>query len=271
MKLNTRPSLLLVYAILFMIFLYGPVLLMPLFSFNDSTFATFPLKGFTTRHYGEMVTNTSMMLSLKNSFVVGLTVSLISTAIALPAAMALTRYRVPGGESILSAMMLPLVVPSIVLSVALLVIILRFLGLQLSLWTVGAGHILICIPFSMTVLMSRLEGFDKSLEEASRDLGENGWMTFWRVTFPLAMPGIFSSLLLCFITSFDEFVIAFFLTGTENTLPVFLFSQLRFPNKLPGTLALGSTILLGSALLVVAAELLRRRGVQSGNPGDLQP
>jgi len=168
-------------------------------------------------------------------------------------------------------MMLPLVVPSIVLSVALLVIILRFLGLQLSLWTVGAGHILICIPFSMTVLMSRLEGFDKSLEEASRDLGENGWMTFWRVTFPLAMPGIFSSLLLCFITSFDEFVIAFFLTGTENTLPVFLFSQLRFPNKLPGTLALGSTILLGSALLVVAAELLRRRGVQSGNPGDLQP
>jgi spermidine/putrescine transport system permease protein len=83
------------------------------------------------------------------------------------------------------------------------------------------------------------------------------------------MPGVVSSLLLCFITSFDEFVIAFFLTGTENTLPVYLFSQLRFPNKLPGTLALGSVILVGSAVLVVAAELLRKLGVQSTNPGDV--
>jgi spermidine/putrescine transport system permease protein len=90
-----------------------------------------------------------------------------------------------------------------------------------------------------------------------------------RVTLPLAAPGVISSLLLCFIISFDEFVVAFFLTGTENTLPVYLFSQLRFPNKLPGTLALGSAILLGSALLVVAAELLRKLGVQSAKPGDL--
>ena len=108
--------------------------------------------------------------------------------------------------------------------------------------------------------MSRLEGFDKSLEEASRDLGENGWMTFRRVTLPLAMPGVISSLLLSFIVSFDEFVLAFFLAGTDPTLPVFLFSQLRFPNKLPGTLALGSLILVGSAFLVVAAEMVRRRG-----------
>ena len=168
--------------------------------------------------------------------------------------------RLARGGPVLSAMMLPLVIPSIVIAVALLVIILRFLHLDLSLWTVGAGHILLCIPFSMTVLMSRLEGFDKSLEEASRDLGENAWMTFVRVTLPLAAPGVIS---------FDEFVVAFFLTGTENTLPVYLFSQLRFPNKLPGTLALGSAILLGSALLVVAAELLRKLGVQSAKPGDL--
>ncbi len=264
-----RPSTLLLYAIGFMVFLYGPVLLMPVFSLNDSTFATFPLKGFTTRHYGDMWANTSMLLSLKYSLAVAITVSLIATAIGLPASIALTRYRLPGGGPVLGAMMLPLVIPSIVIAVALLVIILRFLQIDLSLWTVGAGHVLLCIPFSMTVLMSRLEGFDKSLEEASRDLGENAWMTFLRVTLPLAMPGVISSLLLCFIISFDEFVIAFFLTGTENTLPVFLFSQLRFPNKLPGTLALGSAILAGSAILVVAAELLRKLGVQSGKPGDL--
>ena len=96
----------------------------------------------------------------------------------------------------------------------------------------------------MLVLISRLEGFDKSLEEASLDLGENAWMTFWRVTFPLAWPGIVSSLLLCFIASFDEFVLAFFLSGNEATLPVFIWSQLRFPARLPGVLALGSCILL---------------------------
>lgn len=260
---------LLCYAIGFMIFLYGPVMLIPVFSLNDGTFATFPLKGFTMRHYGDMLGNASMILSLKNSLVVGVFVSITATAIGLPAAMALTRYRLPGGAPVLGAMMLPLIIPSIVIAVALLVIILRFLGIDLSLWTVAAGHLLLCIPFSMMVLMSRLEGFDKSLEEASRDLGHTAWMTFVRVTLPLAMPGVVSSLLLCFIISFDEFVVAFFLTGTETTLPVYLFSQLRFPNRLPGTLALGSVILVGSVALVVAAELLRKSGVQSSKPGDL--
>jgi spermidine/putrescine transport system permease protein len=258
-----------IYAVAFIAFIYGPVLLMPLFSLNDSTFATFPLAGFTLRHYGEMFQNQSMMAAVLNSLKIAVIVSLLSTALAVPASLALTRYKLPGGGPIVGFMMLPLVIPSIVIAVALLVIILKFLGIQLSLWTVAAGHILICIPFSMTVLMARLEGFDPSLEEASRDLGCSGWTTFWRVTFPLAMPGVISSLLLGFIISFDEFVIAFFLTGTENTLPVYLYSQLRFPNKLPGTLALGTLILCGSAILVIIAEVIRKRGVQSGNPGDI--
>jgi spermidine/putrescine transport system permease protein len=267
--MKARFDLLPLYAVLFMVFLYGPMLLMPLFSFNDSTFATFPLKGFTTRHYVEMAENTSMLEALRNSLMLGIGVSITATAVAVPASLALTRYRVPGGGPILSFMMLPLVVPSIVLAVALLVIVLNILNIPLSLWTVAAGHLMICIPFAMTVLMSRLEGFDRSLEEASGDLGASGFSTFRRITLPLAMPGVISSLLLCFIISFDEFVIAFFLTGTETTLPVFLFSQLRFPNRLPGTLALGSLILIGSALLVVLAEVLRRRGAPSSNPGDI--
>ncbi|SPH17258.1 Inner membrane ABC transporter permease protein YdcV [Defluviimonas aquaemixtae] len=264
-----RLDLLPVYAVFFVLFLYGPMLLMPLFSFNDANFATFPLKGFTARHYAGMGSNTSMLTALENSLIVGVAVSVVATALALPAALALTRYRVPGGGAILSFMMLPLVVPSIVLAVGLLVVVLRVLGVPLSLWTVAAGHLMLCIPFGMTVLMSRLEGFDRSLEEASRDLGAGGWDTFRRVTLPLAAPGVISSLLLCFIISFDEFVISFFLTGTDNTLPVFLFSQLRFPNRLPGTLALGSLILVGSAALVILAEIVRKRGVASDNPGDL--
>lgn len=264
-----QPRSLYIYAVFFMIFLYGPILLAPVFSFNDSIFATFPLKGLTTRHYIEMAANVGMIQALKNSLIVAMVSSIIATAVSVPAAIALTRYKLPGAGAILTAMSAPLVIPAIIFGVALLIIILRFLGLELSLWTIAASHVFICIPFAMTVLISRLEGFDKSLEEASRDLGEGAWMTFLRVTLPLAMSGIVSSLLLCFITSFDEFVLAFFLSGTEPTLPVYLFGQLRFPNKLPGMLALGSTILFVSAILIILAEILRRRGVPSNSPGDI--
>ena len=112
------------------------------------------------------------------------------------------------------------------------------------------------------MLVSRFEGFDKSLEEVSLDLGENGWMTFWRVTFPLALPGIVSSLLLSFMVSFDDFLIAYFLAGSDVTLPIYIWGQLRFPYKLPSVLALGALILLASTVLVVFAEWVRSRGLE---------
>ncbi len=252
------------YAIFFVVLLYGPVLLLPMFSFNESIYIAFPLKAFTTRWYAEMVHNPSLMAALRNSLKVGVSVAFISTALGLLAAKAVTRYRLPAQGPIVGMIMIPLVVPSIILGVALLVILRKVFDVPLSLWTIGAGHVLICTPFAMLVLISRLEGFDKSLEEASLDLGESAWSTFWRVTFPLALPGIVSSLLLTFTESLDEFVIAFFLAGNESTLPLFIWSQLRFPNKLPGVLALGSCILVLSFIVVVLAEMVRRRGVQSG-------
>jgi spermidine/putrescine transport system permease protein len=138
-------------------------------------------------------------------------------------------------------------------------------GLPLSLTAVTAGHVMLCTPFATAVLISRLEGFDRALEEASRDLGEGAWGTFRRVTLPLAAPGIVASLLLCFTISFDEFVLAFFLSGTDQTLPVFLYSQLRFPQRLPQTLALGTLILAASTVVVVEAEWLRRRGARGAS------
>jgi spermidine/putrescine transport system permease protein len=252
-----------VFAVLFVIFLYGPVLLLPLFSFNDAPFAIFPLKGFTLNSYNQLFANSGMLKALKNSVTVGVCVSVVSTMLGLLSAMAAVRYRLPGKKPVLATIMLPLVVPVIILAIALLIILRQFLDVDLSLWTVVAGHVLLCVPFSMLVLMARLEGFDKGLEEASADLGENGWMTFWRVTFPLALPGVVSSLLMCFTISFDEFVMAFFLSSTNQTLPVYLYSQLRFPQRLPSTLALGSSILFASTVIVVLSEWLRRRGVQS--------
>ena len=254
-----------IYGLAFIVFLYGPLLLLALFSFNDSIIAAFPLKGLTFKAYGAMANNPALHHALWNSLRVGFTVAVLSTFLGLLAAMAVTRYRLPGSAPVVGLIMVPLVIPVIILGIGLLIVIRKMLGLDLGLWAVASGHILLCVPFSMLTLVSRLEGFDKSLDEASADLGEKPLMTFWRVTLPLALPGIVSSLLLCFTVSFDEFVLAVFLSGTEATLPVYLWGTLRFPNQLPGMLALGTTILVVSTLIVVTSELVRRRGMQPGD------
>lgn len=254
-----RNYWLLGYAVLYLAFLYVPVLFLPLFSFNDSVFIAFPLSGFTTKWYAQMLADEAMHTALWNSLKVGSVVALISTVLGLLAAKALTRYRLPGSGAVLGFTSLPLFIPDIVLGISLL-ILLNTLHVPLSLMSVATGHVLICTPFAITVLMSRFESFDRSLEEASLDLGESAWMTFWRVTFPLALPGIVSSLLLTFIVSFDEFLIAYFLTGTNATLPVYIWGQLRFPYKLPGVLALGALIVVVSCVLVAIAEWARGIG-----------
>ena len=259
--MTKRIDFLPLYAVLFLIFLYGPVLLLPLFSFNDNIYVTLPLKGFTLKWYENLLANSSLQAAIWASIKVGVGVASISTVLGLMAARAMTRYRLPFRRSIYALIMLPLVIPYMVIGVSSLVILRRALDVDLSLWTVGLSHVLITVPLSMLVLMARMEGFDRSLEEASRDLGDSAWTSFRRVTLPLVMPGIVSSLLLCFITSFDEYLLAFFLAGSETTLPIFIFGSLRFPAKIPDVLALGSLILMVSIVLVVFAEWLRRRGV----------
>lgn len=157
-------------------------------------------------------------------------------------------------------MMLPLVAPLLVFGVALLILLNR-VGIPLSLFTVGIGHVLICTPFAIATLIPRFEGFDASIEEASADLGENGWWTFWRVTFPMVFPGILASLMLTFTISFDEVIMAFFLAGTEATLPLHIWNQLRFPERLPVVLAFSTIIIALSFVVVFASLWLARIGV----------
>lgn len=256
-----------VYALIYLAFLYIPVLFLPLFSFNDAIYIAFPLKGFTTQWYGQMLTNEPMHAALMNSVKVGLATALIATLFGIFGAKAVTRFRIPGQKPVVAVIMLPLVIPGIILGVALLILVSR-LGIPLSLYTVTLGHILISIPFSMATLIARFEGFDKSMEEAAADLGDNAWWTFWRVTFPMVFPGVLASFLLCFTISFDEFIMAFFLAGTEPTLPIFIWNQLRFPQKLPGVLALGACILVVSFVVVFFSQWLRRRGAaDTSTPG----
>jgi spermidine/putrescine transport system permease protein len=252
------------YALGFTLLLYGPILFIPLFSFNSGLFARFPLQEFTLGWYAELWTRDRVFAALSNSLQVGVTVSVVSTVLAVPAAKALALRRLPGKGPILGFMMLPLVVPGLIFGVALLVVISR-LGVPLSLWTVGLGHLVICLPFAIAILLPRFEGANRSLEEASADLGENGWWTFWRVTFPMIRPAVLASLLLTFTVSFDEFILAFFLSGTDLTLPMYIWNQLRFPQAFPSLLAL-STLILGVsfAMAFVGFRLARVGGDLSG-------
>ena len=254
-----------VYAIAYLAFLYLPVAVLPVFSFNDSQYVTFPLKGFTLKWYHQLADSYGLLNALGNSVRVGVAVSILSTVLGIFAAKAFTRYRMRGRGGLIGFIMVPLVIPEIILGISLLMTF-SLSEVRLSLITVGIGHLLLCVPFSMLVLISRMEGFDSSMEEAARDLGENAWGAFWRVTFPIMLPGIVASLLLTFTISFDEFVLAFFLAGSESTLPILIWSQLRFPEKLPSVLSLGAIIVVLSMLVVLAAELTRRRGVQLTPP-----
>jgi spermidine/putrescine transport system permease protein len=251
------------YAIFYILLLYAPIALIPLFSFNDSVYAAFPWRGFTLQWYQVLAGSEGLQQSLVNSLIVGTVTALLSTAVGLFAAKATTRHAFKGRRLVVGAIVAPLAIPTVVLAVAMLSLF-SLAGIPLSLATVIFGHFLICVPFSYGVLVSRFEGLNPDLESASADLGENPFWTFWRVTFPLAFPGIVSSLLLSFTISFDEFILAFFLSSNSPTLPVFMWSQMRFPDRLPMVLALATILLSVSACLVVVSQLLRHKNSRTG-------
>jgi spermidine/putrescine transport system permease protein len=247
------------YAALYIVFLYLPVALLPLFSFNDAATASFPLHGFTTRWYAALAEEPTLADALVNSLIVGVSAAFIATVLGFCAARAITRYRFRGQKPAQAVIMAPLFLPEIIVAVSLLVVLL-WLGLELSLATVVLGHVLACLPYAVTVLIASFEGFDVSLEEASSDLGEGPLMTLWRVTLPVVMPGIVSAFIVSFTISLDEFVLAFFLCGDEPTLPIYIWGQLRFAAKLPIVMALGTLMLLASLVLLCVSEAIRRRG-----------
>ncbi|MFQ5547715.1 MAG: ABC transporter permease subunit [Woeseia sp.] len=250
-----------VYVVIYLLFLYIPSMMLPIFSFNDSVQMVLPLKGFTLDWYLGIPERPGLLEALGNSFKLAIPVAIASTTLATIAAKALTRYRMPGQGLAMGFILLPMVMPGIILAVGLLVLALA-VNVQLSLWTIGVAHVVMNVPFSTLVIRARLEGFAKSVEESAQDLGENAWVTFWRVTFPLILPGIGACLILSFTASFDEFLYALFLGGNEVTLPVYMWTQVRFPQTLPTILALGTCIFLGSVLLIGTAEWLRRMGTQ---------
>ena len=248
-----------VYAATFAVLLYLPILLIPLFSFNSGVYVRFPLEGFTLAWYWDLFERDPLIRAFWNSVQVACVVSVLSTLIAVPAALAIARYRMPGKAPAVSFIMLPLVLPGLIMGVALLTLMNR-MGVQLSLVTVTIGHMVICLPYAISVLLPRFVGFNRSLEEASADLGEPPLRTFWRVTLPCNYPGILACLLMTFTISFDEFFMAFFLSGASSTLPMYIWGQLRFPQDFPSLLALSTLILVVSFVLIFISLRLARIG-----------
>lgn len=248
------------YALIYLVFLYAPIILLPLFAFNASTIIAFPLKGFTTEWFVELTKVKALHDAVKNSIFIAVVTALLATGLGICAARAAARYHFPGKRGIMGAIMLPLVLPEIIVAVSLLVVFLG-IGMRLTSWTVIMGHTLICTPFAIAILNSAFQNLDMSMEEAALDLGETRWSTFRLVTLPLVMPGIISALLISFTISLDEFIIAFFLTGSEPTLPVYLWGQLRFPQRIPVVMALGTILVVLSIVLLTTAEYFRRRGI----------
>jgi spermidine/putrescine transport system permease protein len=248
-----------VYFTGFLVFLYLPIALLVLFSFNNSPVLVFPLKGFTTRWYEQLLQAGELKNAVVNSLVLGLVSSLVATILGTMAAIGIVRFNFRGKGVFLGIASLPLVIPYVVLGVALLILF-NQLGVHLSLLTVGLGHVIINVPFVMLVVAARLAGFDNSLEEAAMDLGANYWVTLARVTLPIAMPALLASFLMCFTTSFDEFALSFFLIGNETTLPIYLYSQLRFPSRLPLVVTLAAIIMVASIVVIIFSEWLRRFG-----------
>lgn len=257
--MKNAPSLR-AYAIGYLVFLYAPILLLPVFAFNDSKIIAFPLSGFTTTWFSEMWADAQVWTALKNSLTIAGSSAVLATTFGIFAARASQRYRFPGKGAAMGLIMLPLVLPEMIVAMSLLVVLLA-IGVPLSIFTVILGHVLICTPFAVAILTSGFQSLDRSLEEAAYDLGETPFSTFRLIILPLVMPGIISSLLICFTISLDEFIIAYFLSGADTVLSAYIYSQFRFPARVPAMLALGTILVLVSICLLTIAEYFRRRGI----------
>ena len=239
------------YFLFVLVILFLPILLLVIFSFNDSTNLVFPLRGFTLKHYSGLMENRELLRALRTSILLGLGTSLVSTILGTMGAIAVVRFNFPGKGFFTALATLPLVIPYVILGVSLL-LLLSSLNIGLSAWAAGLAHVVISVPYAMLIIASRLAGFPNNLEEAAMDLGSSYWGALFRVTSPISFPALVAAFLISFTISFDEFAISNFLVGTQPTLPVYLYSQLRFPTRLPLVVALSA--------LMLAAEWLRRLG-----------
>ena len=238
------------WAALVYFFLFAPIILLVLFSFNANQFGTLPITGWTTHWYSQAFNDFQIQDAVKATIQVALEVTAVSTVVGTAAAFPLVRSNLPFRSGIRAALTLPIMIPGLLIGVSLLTFFTSVLHVQLSNQTAVIGQSVYTTPFVILVVAARLEGFDRLLERAASDLGANGWQRMRYVVLPLIGPAIIAGALFAFTLSLDEFVITLFLIGGGNTLPIYIYTQVKF-GITPEVNAI-ATLLIAASLTVSA-------------------
>lgn len=238
--------------------LYLPIIILFVFSLNANTTLSFPLKGFTLDWYERLLETPALLTAVKNSLIVAVASSVAATVLGTMLAILLSRFNFRGRGVLTGLAVMPLIVPYIVLAVSLLVLF-TALGIERSLLTVGVAHAVVAVPYATLIVLVRLVAAEPQLEEAAMDLGATYPGTLRLVVLPMAAPAIASAWITAFTVSFDEFALALFLAGREQTFPVYLIGQLRFATTLPVLIATAVLLMAGTLTLILVADRIRRR------------
>jgi spermidine/putrescine transport system permease protein len=243
-------------------FLYAPILVVIVFSFNAARFGA-GWKGFTFEWYSALFQNQLALEALRNTLVLAVCSTAISTVLGTMLGYALRRYEFPGSRLLRYLMHVPVFVPDVVMAVSLLLLfklVRGWLGiLDLGLVTMAIGHVTFQIPFVAIIVRSRMAGLDPALEEAAHDLGANAHQVFRHVTLPLMLPGVLAGAMLAFTLSLDDFVVSFFTSGPgSTTLPILIYSSVK-RGVTPDINALSTLLIVLSAAATVTVTLLQRR------------
>jgi spermidine/putrescine transport system permease protein len=254
----TGWSLIRLYTILVYIFMFAPIVVVMILSFNPQQFGCFPMTGFSLKWFNELAHDDAILAAFKNSMILGSCTSIISTAVGILAAMAFVRFDFPGKNTINTLLLAPIMIPEVILGVALL-LFLRWLQQPKTFLLLVIGHVVLTLPYVLLIVQARLVGIKKEYEEAAHSLGANAFQTFKEVTFPLLAPAILGGVLFSFTISLDDITATLFWATAENqTLPVKIFGMLR--NSIsPEINALGTIMVIPTiAIPLLAGYLIRK-------------
>jgi spermidine/putrescine transport system permease protein len=262
-KSALRPRYLIVHAVVVFAFLFAPIVVLVVFSFNKAKSGT-KWAGFSTRWYSSLAHNHDALQAFRNTLKVAFIATLFATVIGTLAAFALTRFRFRGRSAYSTLIFVSLVMPEIIMGISLTAFFRRFAHIDLSIRTVIAAHITFSIAFVVIVVKARLTAFDNRLVEAAADLGATPVQAFLRVVLPLAAPGIFAGAMLAFTISLDDVVITSFTSGPgSTTLPLYIFGQLKFGVS-PSINALSTIVLLSALVLLAVGGFFSVRAARRG-------
>jgi putative spermidine/putrescine transport system permease protein len=242
-------------------FIYIPLAIIVLYAFNSRRTLTWPIPGLTFKWFGKALDNPGVRDALLTSLKAGLGATAVALLLGTLASIAVSRYRFFGRETISFLVVLPIALPGIVTGMALNATFrtaLEPLGIGLGLFTIIVGHATFCIVVVYNNVIARLRRTSRSLEEASMDLGADTWQTFRFITFPALRSALFAGGLLAFALSFDEVIVTTFTAGANQTLPIWILTNLSRPNQLPIVNVVAVLVILLSAVPVYLAQRLSR-------------